>query len=180
MILTCFGVSAERVIRRRSIGWWSKFNYITSAALDSGTIISVIVIFLSLQINGQGQLDWWGNRWFANSTFLAVWFSFCEFASANVLSSFGSDSRAETISSAGNTTRGVCTVSEGAVRALVGEIGSDIPDYDHQSRYCKRFDLFFLFVEWNVEQGLSKGRTMLARISRSSGSGVVEQTHSRI
>jgi hypothetical protein len=61
-------MAAERVIRKRNFRWWSKFNYITSAALDSGTIISVLLIFLALQINGQSQLDWWGNRWFENST----------------------------------------------------------------------------------------------------------------
>ena len=71
MVLTCFGVSAERIIRRNNFRWWSKFNYITSAAADSGTIISVVLIFLSLQINGQSQLDWWGNKWFANSTFFS-------------------------------------------------------------------------------------------------------------
>lgn len=60
---------AERVIRKRNFRWWSKFNYITSAAVDSGTIISVLLIFLSLQINGQSQLNWWGNQWFSNSTF---------------------------------------------------------------------------------------------------------------
>lgn len=63
---------AERLIRKRNFRWWSKFNYITSAAIDSGTIISVLVIFLSLQINGQSQLDWWGNRWFAESRSLVL------------------------------------------------------------------------------------------------------------
>ena len=143
MVLTYFGVSAERVIRRRSIRWWSKFNYITSAALDSGMITSVILIFLSLQIQGQGQLDWWGNRWFSNSTLLVVWFSLCKIISSNVSRSVGSGGSAETISSAGNTTRGVCTVSEGAVRALMGEIRNVIPNYDQRSRYCAPFELFF-------------------------------------
>lgn len=62
----------EHLIRKRNFRWWSKFNYITTAAIDSGTIISVLVIFLALQINGQSQLDWWGNRWFAESRFLVL------------------------------------------------------------------------------------------------------------
>jgi len=61
------GFIFQRIIRRNNFRWWSKFNYITSAAVDSGTIISVVLIFLSLQINGQSQLDWWGNKWFANT-----------------------------------------------------------------------------------------------------------------
>jgi len=53
-------VSAEQVIRKNNFRWWSKFNYITSAAADSWTIISTVLNFLLLQMNGQSQLDWWG------------------------------------------------------------------------------------------------------------------------
>ncbi|CAE6479445.1 unnamed protein product [Rhizoctonia solani] len=33
-------------IRRRHFGWWSRYNYILSAALDSGVAVGTIVIFL--------------------------------------------------------------------------------------------------------------------------------------
>lgn len=34
------GFLFQYVIRKRNFAWWSKFNYITSAALDSGTAIA--------------------------------------------------------------------------------------------------------------------------------------------
>ncbi|KAH6664850.1 putative sexual differentiation process protein isp4 [Halenospora varia] len=42
-------------------GWWTEFNYITSAALDSGTIICILVIFFALQLpNKVSPPKWWG------------------------------------------------------------------------------------------------------------------------
>ncbi|KAG6856397.1 hypothetical protein H0H87_005015 [Tephrocybe sp. NHM501043] len=40
----------QYLIRKRNFAWWSKFNYVLSAALDSGTVISLIFIFFSLQV----------------------------------------------------------------------------------------------------------------------------------
>ncbi|KAJ3526040.1 hypothetical protein NM688_g8312 [Phlebia brevispora] len=50
-------------IRRRHLGWWTKFNYVTSAALDIGTLISLLFIFFTLQFpkGGRIQVHWWGN-----------------------------------------------------------------------------------------------------------------------
>lgn len=44
------GFVFQYLIRRRNFAWWSKFNYITSAAMDSGTVISLIFIFFTLQV----------------------------------------------------------------------------------------------------------------------------------
>ncbi|KZO94991.1 oligopeptide transporter [Calocera viscosa TUFC12733] len=57
------GFIFQYVIRRRFFQWWTKYNYILSSALDSGTVISVILIFFILQFprNGTIQLEWWGN-----------------------------------------------------------------------------------------------------------------------
>ncbi|KAF9871227.1 small oligopeptide opt family [Colletotrichum karsti] len=41
--------------------WWAKYNYVLSAALDSGLAISAIVIFFALVFPGVG-LSWWGNN----------------------------------------------------------------------------------------------------------------------
>ncbi|KAG8706561.1 hypothetical protein FRC09_002348 [Ceratobasidium sp. 395] len=50
-------------IRRRHFGWWSRYNYILSAALDSGVAVATILIFFCLQFprGGALQLHWWGN-----------------------------------------------------------------------------------------------------------------------
>ncbi|KAJ7189563.1 OPT oligopeptide transporter protein-domain-containing protein [Mycena pura] len=57
------GALFQYFIRKRNFAWWSKFNYVTSAALDSGTVISVMTIFFTLQFpkNGQIAVNWWGN-----------------------------------------------------------------------------------------------------------------------
>jgi hypothetical protein len=38
-----------------------RFNYVTSAALDGGTTIALLVIFLTVQIHQSQGLQWWGN-----------------------------------------------------------------------------------------------------------------------
>jgi len=47
--------------------WWVKYAYVLSSALDSGTVIGVIFIFLGMQMTKGGNsgqdasLKWWGN-----------------------------------------------------------------------------------------------------------------------
>ncbi|KAI0035859.1 OPT oligopeptide transporter [Vararia minispora EC-137] len=56
------------VIRRRHFGWWSKYNYVLSAGLDSGFVIGTIIVFFCLQFPRNGTigessiLSWWGNK----------------------------------------------------------------------------------------------------------------------
>ncbi|GAA5831598.1 hypothetical protein JCM3766R1_004947 [Sporobolomyces carnicolor] len=54
----------QYLLRRHRFRWWSKFNFVLSAGLDSGTVLCAIVIFLSLSLpkNGRISLDWWGNN----------------------------------------------------------------------------------------------------------------------
>ncbi|KDQ50890.1 hypothetical protein JAAARDRAFT_141157 [Jaapia argillacea MUCL 33604] len=68
------GFVFQYLIRRRNFAWWSKFNYVTSAALDSGTAISLIIIFFTLQFpKGGVQINWWGNNVWMNSKFHPPW-----------------------------------------------------------------------------------------------------------
>ncbi|KAJ3825307.1 OPT oligopeptide transporter [Lentinula raphanica] len=61
------GFIFQYLIRRRHFPWWTKYNYVLSAALDSGLAISVIIIFFALQYPEHGTigkntiLSWWGN-----------------------------------------------------------------------------------------------------------------------
>ncbi|KAG2192339.1 hypothetical protein INT46_009469 [Mucor plumbeus] len=41
--------------------WWTKYNYITSAAFDSGVAIAGIIIF-GVSTGSGWQADWWGNE----------------------------------------------------------------------------------------------------------------------
>jgi len=61
------GFIFQYVIRRRHFSWWTKYNYVLSAALDSGVAVSAVVIFFCLQYPLNGGVGahtiqtWWGN-----------------------------------------------------------------------------------------------------------------------
>jgi OPT family small oligopeptide transporter len=50
------------VIKRRANAWWKKYNYVLSAALDSGVAICAIVIFFAFQNTEIHFPVWWGNN----------------------------------------------------------------------------------------------------------------------
>ncbi|KAF9204181.1 hypothetical protein BGZ49_005602 [Haplosporangium sp. Z 27] len=49
------------LIRRYRYDWWSRYNYLTSAAADSGTAICGLIIFFCIQSWGGQMVSWWGN-----------------------------------------------------------------------------------------------------------------------
>jgi len=56
------GFIFQYLIRKKNFAWWSKFNYVLSSSLDCGTIISIMVIFFTLQFpKGGVKVVWWGN-----------------------------------------------------------------------------------------------------------------------
>jgi len=62
------GFIFQFVIRKRNFQWWSKYNYVTGAALDSGTVLSLLTIFYTLQLpKGGFSVNWWGNTVFTNT-----------------------------------------------------------------------------------------------------------------
>ncbi|KAF8505092.1 OPT oligopeptide transporter [Gautieria morchelliformis] len=67
------GFIFQYVVRRRHFSWWTKYNYVLSAAMDGGLAVSIIVIFFCLQYprNGTIGLDtiqtWWGNTVYLNT-----------------------------------------------------------------------------------------------------------------
>ena len=44
------GFIFQYLIRKKNFAWWSKFNYVLSSAMDSGTVISIMMIFFLLQV----------------------------------------------------------------------------------------------------------------------------------
>jgi len=67
------GFIFQYVIRRRHFSWWTKYNYVLSAALDSGVAVSIVLIFFILQYPKNGQIGitnvatWWGNNVYINT-----------------------------------------------------------------------------------------------------------------
>lgn len=56
-----FGLLFNYFIRRKWPGWWHHYNYITAAGLDSGLVISTIVIFFAITLPNVNVPQWWGN-----------------------------------------------------------------------------------------------------------------------
>ncbi|KAF8556645.1 OPT oligopeptide transporter [Imleria badia] len=60
-------------IRRKHYSWWAKYNYVLSAAMDSGLAFSIIIIFFTLQYPKNGTIGlttvqaWWGNTVFTKT-----------------------------------------------------------------------------------------------------------------
>lgn len=48
-------------LKRRFLAFWSKYNYVLSAAFSSAIAIAAIIIFFALQWTSI-SLDWWGNE----------------------------------------------------------------------------------------------------------------------
>jgi len=60
------GAVFQYFMRRFHFRWWMRFNYILSAALDSGVALAVVVIFFALQLPGI-NVNWWGNTVWQNT-----------------------------------------------------------------------------------------------------------------
>ncbi|KAF5340391.1 hypothetical protein D9611_007769 [Ephemerocybe angulata] len=64
------GFIFQYVIRRKHFSYWTKYNYVLSAALDAGTAVGLILIYFCLQYPLGGKIgentiqQWWGNRVF--------------------------------------------------------------------------------------------------------------------
>ncbi|KAG0027929.1 hypothetical protein BGZ82_008698 [Podila clonocystis] len=49
------------LLKRCRYGWWARYNYLTSAALDTGVAVSGLAIFFTVQVWEGGFPYWWGN-----------------------------------------------------------------------------------------------------------------------
>ncbi|KAF9189566.1 hypothetical protein BGZ51_009461 [Haplosporangium sp. Z 767] len=49
------------LLRRYRYNWWARYNYLTSAALDTGVAICGLMIFFTIQSWGGEMPNWWGN-----------------------------------------------------------------------------------------------------------------------
>ncbi|CEL05861.1 hypothetical protein ASPCAL06973 [Aspergillus calidoustus] len=53
------------VIKRHAQGWWVKYNFVLSAALDSSVGVAGVVIFLTVCFTGAAE--WWGTEVYKNT-----------------------------------------------------------------------------------------------------------------
>lgn len=56
------GFCFQYCVKRYYKDWYQRFNYVLSAALDSGVAVSALVIFFSLQIHEIDFPAWWGTN----------------------------------------------------------------------------------------------------------------------
>ncbi|KIY50217.1 small oligopeptide transporter [Fistulina hepatica ATCC 64428] len=64
------GFLFQYVVRRRWFPYWAKYNYVLSAALDSGTAVGVVIVYFCLQYPNVGADtigNWWGNTVFEHT-----------------------------------------------------------------------------------------------------------------
>ncbi|KKY31123.1 putative oligopeptide transporter opt-like protein [Diaporthe ampelina] len=61
------GLIFNYFIRRAYFGWWTRYNYVLSGALDIGTALCIVVSALALGLSGVNFPDWWGNTVWANN-----------------------------------------------------------------------------------------------------------------
>jgi OPT family oligopeptide transporter len=54
-------------IRKKYFAWWTKYNYVLAAALDTGTALSGIIIFFCISYPGAVFPSWWGNTVYVNT-----------------------------------------------------------------------------------------------------------------
>jgi len=54
-------------LKKRFFAWWSKYNYVLAAALDTGLALSAIIIFFCITYPGGVFPDWWGNTVYLNT-----------------------------------------------------------------------------------------------------------------
>lgn len=54
-------------IKNKFFAWWTKYNYVLAAALDTGIAISGIIIFFCVSYPGAVFPDWWGNNVYVNT-----------------------------------------------------------------------------------------------------------------
>ncbi|SNX83934.1 probable isp4 - oligopeptide transporter [Melanopsichium pennsylvanicum] len=60
------------IVKKYRTGWWTRYNYVLGAALDTGTAISAVIIFFCLIYPSGKQSDfastgWWGNTAYGNT-----------------------------------------------------------------------------------------------------------------
>ncbi|CAG8926891.1 unnamed protein product [Penicillium salamii] len=54
-------------IKRHYFAWWTKYNYVLAAALDTGLALIGIVIFFCISYPGAHFPKWWGNTVYLNT-----------------------------------------------------------------------------------------------------------------
>lgn len=59
------GLTFGWFIRKRVHGWWSKYNFVLSSALDSSVGIAGVVLFLTFYFTGASKhFSWWGTEFY--------------------------------------------------------------------------------------------------------------------
>lgn len=56
------GFVFNKHLKTKFRGWWTHYNYITSAALDAGLALCTILIFCCITMTKTEAPNWWGNR----------------------------------------------------------------------------------------------------------------------
>ncbi|KNG45309.1 opt family small oligopeptide transporter [Stemphylium lycopersici] len=57
------GLGVGLWVKKRDRGWWTRYNFVLSAALDCAVAVAGVLIFFTVFYSGAAEgLDWWGTR----------------------------------------------------------------------------------------------------------------------
>ncbi|KAJ5578797.1 uncharacterized protein N7459_007761 [Penicillium hispanicum] len=57
------GLAFGWLVRKRSHGWWSKYNFVLSSAMDSSVGVAGVIIFFTIYFTGASKhFSWWGTE----------------------------------------------------------------------------------------------------------------------
>jgi hypothetical protein len=61
------GLSFNVLVKHRYFGWWSRYTYVLSGALDIGTAVCLTLYAVGIGISESSFPDWWGTVGYATS-----------------------------------------------------------------------------------------------------------------
>ena len=61
------GIVFNVIIKSKYAGWWARYNYVLSAALDIGTALCLVVFALGIGLSESSFPAWWGSVDYANT-----------------------------------------------------------------------------------------------------------------
>ncbi|KAH8896754.1 OPT family small oligopeptide transporter [Thozetella sp. PMI_491] len=61
------GLAFNVIVKRRYVGWWGRYTFVLSGAMDIGTAICLTLFALGIGLSGASFPKWWGNDGFTSS-----------------------------------------------------------------------------------------------------------------
>jgi OPT family oligopeptide transporter len=61
------GLTFNVIVKRKYFGWWSRYNFVLSGAMDIGTALCLTLYAVAIGISETSFPEWWGSVGYANT-----------------------------------------------------------------------------------------------------------------